>query len=176
VVVGKSSLRLGAVAAPAPLYIAPAPQPGVAPLLTVKETVLEITHQQQRWHFDRVSGDLTQWWNEGAETLLFPLTDNFTRAPLDNDIGVSEATRIDPNAWVERWKAAGMYDMSARLLQCDGEQQSGDVVVSTLHAWEHQGKTLFLSRKTWRVDSNGYCTVIFRCRLHLIFLSLRVSG
>ncbi|UGK29772.1 hypothetical protein LQT70_26660 (plasmid) [Escherichia coli] len=25
----------------------------------------------------------------------------FTRAPLDNDIGVSEATRIDPNAWVE---------------------------------------------------------------------------
>lgn len=140
---------------PAPLYIAPAPQPGVAPLLTVKDTVLEITHQQQRWHFDRVSGDLTQWWNEGAETLLSPLTDNFTRAPLDNDIGVSEATRIDPNAWVERWKAAGMYDMSARLLQCDGEQQSGDVVVSTLHAWEHQGKTLFLSRKTWRVDSNG---------------------
>jgi beta-galactosidase len=73
--------------------------------------VLELTHQQQRWQFDRASGNLTQWWRNGVETLLSPLTDNFTRAPLDNDIGVSEATQIDPNAWVERWKAAGMYDL-----------------------------------------------------------------
>ncbi|MFP1463630.1 hypothetical protein ACLB1E_31215 [Escherichia coli] len=36
-------------------------------------------------------------------------------APLDNDIGVSEVTRIDPNAWVERWKAAGHYQAEAAL-------------------------------------------------------------
>ncbi|MBT1563952.1 hypothetical protein KK467_28955, partial [Klebsiella pneumoniae] len=79
----------------------------------------------------------------------------FTRAPLDNDIGVSEATRIDPNAWVERWKAAGMYDITPRLLRCEGEQHAREAVVTTLHAWEHLGKALFLSRKVWRVDDQG---------------------
>lgn len=117
--------------------------------------MLEITHRQQRWQFDRQTGNLTQWWRNGAETLISPLTDNFSRAPLDNDIGVSEATRIDPNAWVERWKAAGMYDLTSRVLRCDAEQHAGEVVVTTRHAWEHHGKTLFLSRKIWRVDERG---------------------
>lgn len=139
----------------APLYVAPAPTAGVAPRLTVGDAGVEISHQHQRWCFERSTGNLTQWWNDGAETLLSPLEDNFTRAPLDNDIGVSEATRIDPNAWVERWKAAGMYDLSARLLQCDAEQQGQNAVVTTQHVWEYQGKTLFVSRKTWRVDGHG---------------------
>lgn len=91
----------------------------------------------------------------GETTLLAPLTDNFTRAPLDNDIGVSEATRIDPNAWVERWKAAGMYSLTPRLLQCDGEQLAQAVAITTLHAWEHDNQVLFLSRKCWRIDSQG---------------------
>ncbi len=38
-------------------------------------------------------------WIGDEKQLLTPLRDQFTRAPLDNDIGVSEATRIDPNAW-----------------------------------------------------------------------------
>jgi beta-galactosidase len=68
---------------------------------------------------------------------------------------VSEATQIDPNAWVERWKAAGMYDLHPRVLACEGEQHSGEAVVTTLHVWEYGGKALFLSRKVWRVDSRG---------------------
>ncbi len=48
------------------------------------------------------------------KTTADPLRDQFTRAPLDNDIGVSEATRIDPNARVERWKAAGHYRVPKR--------------------------------------------------------------
>jgi beta-galactosidase len=56
--------------------------------------------------------------------LLSPVQDNFTRAPLDNDIGVSEVTRIDPNAWVERWKAAGMYAMTPRLLLCRAQTRN----------------------------------------------------
>lgn len=140
---------------PAPLYLAPPKAGGTPPQLTVQDEALDITHQQQRWQFSRLTGNLTQWWNEGAETLRSPLTDNFTRAPLDNDIGVSEATRIDPNAWVERWKAAGMYEMSARLLQCEAEQHNREVVVTTQHVWEHQGKALFMSCKVWRIDDHG---------------------
>jgi beta-galactosidase len=50
------------------------------------------------------------------EQLLTPLRDQFIRAPLDNDIGVSEVERIDPNAWVERWKSAGLYALEARCV------------------------------------------------------------
>ncbi len=62
----------------------------------------------KRWQFNRQSGFLSQMWIGDKKQLLTPLRDQFTRAPLDNDIGVSEATRIDPNAWVERWKAAAI--------------------------------------------------------------------
>jgi len=140
---------------PAPLYIAPPVEGTAKPELTVKEEVLEVSHQSQRWHFDRTSGNLTQWWNNGTATLLAPLSDNFTRAPLDNDIGVSEATRIDPNAWVERWKAAGMYNLTPRLLLCEGEQLAQSVTITTQHAWEFNGKALFLSRKIWTIDRSG---------------------
>ncbi|MDK9585926.1 beta-galactosidase [Lelliottia wanjuensis] len=140
---------------PAPLYVATPVVGPAKPALTVKEAVLEVTHQGQSWQFDRTSGDLDQWWNNGTATLRSPLTDNFTRAPLDNDIGVSEATRIDPNAWVERWKAAGMYSLTPRLLHCEGEQRTHEVAITTRHAWEFNGKTLFLSHKVWTIDSHG---------------------
>ena len=124
-------------------------------MLTQTDRILEIAHRQQRWQFDRATGNLSQWWRNGVETLLSPLTDNVSRAPLDNDIGVSEATQIDPNAWVERWKAAGMYDLTPRVLHCEAEQHAGEVVVTTQHVLEYRGKALFLSRKVWRVDDRG---------------------
>jgi beta-galactosidase len=140
---------------PAPLFIAPAATTGEKPCLTVEHDALVVTHLQQRWQFSRNSGELTQWWKAGQATLLTPVSDSFTRAPLDNDIGVSEVTRIDPNAWVERWKAAGMYNLTPRLLQCDGEQLAREVTIATVHAWEFEGKLLFVSRKNWRIDDQG---------------------
>lgn len=140
---------------PAPVFITPVAAAVAKPELTISGEALVVTHLRHRWQFSRESGELAQWWNNGAPTLLSPLRDNFTRAPLDNDIGVSEATRIDPSAWVERWKAAGMYHAAPRLLRCEGQQLEQDVLIHTLHAWEHKGNVLFLSRKTWRIDSHG---------------------
>ena len=140
---------------PAPLFIAPAVAAGEKPCLTVEDDALVVTHGEQRWQFSRQSGDLTQWWKAGDATLLAPLCDSFTRAPLDNDIGVSEVTRIDPNAWVERWKAAGMYNLTPRLLECEGEQHTRDVTITTVHAWESESKLLFISRKNWRITDQG---------------------
>lgn len=140
---------------PAPLYVAPAKSAGTAPVLTVNDHQFEIAHREQRWIFDRTTGNLIQWWNAGRETLLSPLEDNVTRAPLDNDIGVSEATRIDPNAWVERWKAAGMYELTARVAQCDAQQLDQEVLITTLHVLEYRDKALFVSRKAWRIDDRG---------------------
>ncbi|MTD39695.1 beta-galactosidase [Erwinia sp. CPCC 100877] len=128
---------------------------GEAPQLETSDECIEVRHGAQRWRFDRASGLLSQWFSHGQPTLITPLQDQFTRAALDNDIGVSEATRIDPNAWVERWKAAGMYEMSGRLVALDAGALNNEVWITTVHDWQARGKRLFISRKTFRIDSQG---------------------
>ena len=125
------------------------------PQLTSGDTAFSVTLGNKRWEFCRKQGVLTQYWIGDNAQLLNPLIDQFTRAPLDNDIGVSEVTRIDPNAWVERWKAAGHYHAEATLLQCEAEPLSNAVLITTAHAWLHQGDALFISRKTYRIDGHG---------------------
>ena len=126
-----------------------------APQLDVSESNFTVVANNTRWQFDRQSGLLTQYWISDEAQLVSPLTDQFTRAPLDNDIGVSESTRIDPNAWVERWKAAGHYQAEATLLYCAADTLSSAVLITTEHAWQYQGETLFVSRKSYRIDGNG---------------------
>lgn len=139
------------------------PQPllsSVAPELAITTTQFDINAGEHHWQFSRETGVLTQWWKNGQPALLTPLNDQFTRAPLDNDIGVSESDRIDPNAWIERWKAAGMYDLEPQLLTCDAETLQQAVQLHTIHSWTHQGKILFISRKTYRIDSTGTLQII----------------
>ena len=131
------------------------PQASAAPQLSVTDAAFHVALRSRRWEFCRQQGTLMQYWIDGETQLLSPLIDRFTRAPLDNDIGVSEATRIDPNAWVERWKAAGHYQLQALLLQCDADVLADAVQIATAHAWQYQGETLFISRKTWRIDGHG---------------------
>lgn len=134
----------------------PLPQPANhTPKLTASESTFSITVNEKRWEFSRQQGVLTQYWIGEEAQLLTPLIDQFTRAPLDNDIGVSESTRIDPNAWVERWKSAGHYQTEAVLLQCDADVLASAVQITTAHAWQYQGETLFVSRKTYRIDGNS---------------------
>lgn len=135
------------------------PRAAAAPQLKVENAAFEVVVNQQRWQFCRQRGTLSQYWIADAAQLLTPLTDQFTRAPLDNDIGISEVTRIDPNAWVERWKAAGHYRAEAQLLQCEAETLSNAVLITTAHAWQYQGETLFVSRKIWRIDGQGELTI-----------------
>jgi len=133
--------------------------PHAIPQLTTSETDFCIELGNKRWQFNRLSGLLSQMWIGDEKQLLTPLRDQFTRAPLDNDIGVSETTRIDPNAWVERWKAAGHYQAEAALLQCTADTLADAVLITTAHAWQHQGKTLFISRKTYRIDGSGQMAI-----------------
>ncbi|MFA0725112.1 hypothetical protein AB4574_28575, partial [Vibrio sp. 10N.222.49.E5] len=66
---------------------------------------LDETHQ---WQWDTQSGLLTNWIVDGQPQVLKAPEDNFYRAPLDNDIGISEIDNIDPNAWACRWELAGI--------------------------------------------------------------------
>ncbi|VXC95002.1 beta-D-galactosidase [Enterobacterales bacterium 8AC] len=126
-----------------------------SPRLSERNEVFSIEWGAQRWQFNRQTGLLEQWWQDEKAALLAPLRDNFTRAPLDNDIGVSDATRIDPNAWVERWKSAGMYALETRLLQCEADSISQGVQICTAHAYAYQNDVLFISRKTYLIDRQG---------------------
>ncbi|ENR3054358.1 DUF4981 domain-containing protein, partial [Klebsiella pneumoniae] len=114
---------------PAPLAL-PAPTVSAgAPDLIVSDEVWQIRAGSQCWTIDRRTGLLSRWSVGGQEQLLTPLRDQFIRAPLDNDIGVSEVERIDPNAWVERWRSAGLYDLEAHCVQCDAQRLANETLV-----------------------------------------------
>ncbi|WP_413498402.1 beta-galactosidase, partial [Buttiauxella gaviniae] len=140
---------------PSILSATPLPFNGKAPELVTSNCHFDIHLGLHHWQFNRETGLLNQWWKAQQPALLKPLQDQFTRAPLDNDIGVSEVTRIDPNAWVERWKAAGMYELEPRVESCEAEALDNEVQLRTVHSWQHNGKTLFISRKLWRIDCQG---------------------
>lgn len=126
-----------------------------APTLTRNDQVIEVQQGNQRWHFGRQSGELEQWWVNDQPQLLTSLRDQFVRAPLDNDIGISEVTRIDPNAWVERWKAAGLYQLEAHTLSVEADALRQGVLIATHHAYRHQGEVLLTSRKTYLINGQG---------------------
>jgi beta-galactosidase len=128
----------------------PAALPGstAAPAAFIEE---QSGHWQVRteancWTIDRQTGWLSSWENAGVEQLSSPLRDNFIRAPLDNDIGVSEVDRPDPNAWVVRWQQAGLFDMQHRCLGTSCDARKG--VIETTHGYFHEGKQILTS--TWR--------------------------
>ncbi|ACS85063.1 glycoside hydrolase family 2 TIM barrel [Musicola paradisiaca Ech703] len=135
------------------------PSTGAAPRLSSTEEAVEITHGDQSWTFHRHSGLLTHWQQDHRQRLLSPLRDNLTRAPLDNDIGISEVDRIDPHAWVERWKLAGLYQYETDCLEIRADALGDGVVVNTTHAGRYQQQTLFVSRKQWRIDNQGRLSV-----------------
>ncbi|KEA52177.1 beta-D-galactosidase [Mangrovibacter sp. MFB070] len=125
------------------------------PQLVEENGLYQVTSGDNRWVFDRKLGTLAQCFTGETAHLLGPVEDQFVRAPLDNDIGTSEAARVDPNAWVERWKAAGLYDLQAQVLQCEAHEAPEGVVIKTRHAWLHLQHCCFISEKRWQIDGSG---------------------
>ncbi|REL35869.1 beta-galactosidase [Thalassotalea euphylliae] len=96
--------------------------------------------------WSKASGLLSQW-HVGEQALLAtPLRDNFYRAPLDNDIGVSEVDNIDPNAWAERWKKAGLGQWQQNCVHLNAKHSGNSVLVTALYQFTH-GDTLVAQTK-----------------------------
>ncbi|MDZ7320129.1 beta-galactosidase [Kosakonia sacchari] len=126
---------------------------GNAPELVHSDSAWTIRHGVQQWVIDRQSGLLTHWQVDGTEQLLTPLRDQFVRAPLDNDIGVSEVERIDPDAWVERWKSAGLYTLTPRCVQCDALRLNHEVVIDS--RWHYLSGDDVVIVSHWRMTFNA---------------------
>ncbi|NGX25155.1 DUF4981 domain-containing protein [Klebsiella quasipneumoniae] len=140
---------------PAPLAL-PAPTvPAGAPDLVVSEEAWQIRAGTQCWTVDRRTGLLSGWSLAGQEQLLTPLQDQFIRAPLDNDIGVSEVERIDPNAWVERWKSAGLFDLEARCVQCDAQRLANETLVDSRWHYLRGDEVVIVSHWRMRFTADG---------------------
>ncbi len=125
------------------------------PKLNENEHEFVVCHEQQRWIINKQSGRLTQWYQAERSGLLSPLADQFIRAPLDNDIGVSEVERIDPNAWVERWRSAGLYSLEHRCLSLNAEQLADRVIIRAVHGYFHQQALLLKTHWLTTITQSG---------------------
>ncbi|EUK18069.1 beta-galactosidase [Commensalibacter papalotli (ex Servin-Garciduenas et al. 2014)] len=127
--------------------------------ITEKENLLSIKIDQSVWQFDTQTGLLVQWNKNNAPALLSPLQDNFTRAPIDNDIGVSEVDRIDPNAWIERWSHSGYYHLESTLIDYKIDVLNDGVFVRTKHYYQGNGQCLFISEKEFLLSHDNQMKV-----------------
>ena len=62
------------------------------------------------------NGRLTSWSLDGNEQLESSISDNFARAPLDNDICSSQVDYPSPDSWLSKWKSAGLFDWKHHCL------------------------------------------------------------
>lgn len=121
---------------------------------------LRIAAGDSVWRIDPQSGYIVSWLKNHVELLHSPLCDNFYRAPLDNDIGVSEAVSPDPNSWIERWKTAGLNDLEHRCLKIEENATLKAIVVH--HGFFVRNEKVIETVWTHRFDNNGRMAVSIR--------------
>ena len=119
-----------------------------------RRRIARIEELPDQWHIaagtisysiDKATGRLTNFCKNGNEQLRTAVQDNFTRAPLDNDIGISEIDRPDPNSWLVRWQQAGLFELEHRCLRVDCFSNKGQIVAE--HAYYHDNKQII--RTSW---------------------------
>ena len=103
------------------------------------------------WHFNAVTGFITDWVSDGRALLDAPVADCFARAPLDNDICSSEVDNPSPEACLAKWQAAGLFDLKHR---CTGVEVKGATVISQHEYLNDAGVAI---RSVWRhtFDAEG---------------------
>ncbi|KUE78536.1 beta-D-galactosidase [Aeromonas schubertii] len=110
-----------------------------------------IRGRRHHWHLDRATGCIDRWLRDGEEQLLAPVSDHFYRAPLDNDIGTSEADHADPGSWLARWQACGLGQWRHRCLGI--EEREGALWVR--HGYFHGEALVALTQWQHSVDQEG---------------------
>uniref|UniRef100_UPI0003B5415A beta-galactosidase n=1 Tax=Psychromonas hadalis TaxID=211669 RepID=UPI0003B5415A len=115
-------------------------------IVSGKDFVIEIDKQQ---------GLIKQWLVAGENKLLQGPKDNFYRAPLDNDIGTSEANCIDENAWVTRWKTTGLSDLMAKCVSIQAVSLSKEVLVEVQFGHYFEGKLMITSHWQYKINGQG---------------------
>lgn len=134
---------------PATLQLQESPQQcASAPVYIESDDTFTVQHATGLWQFDRTGGQLLDWQHQEQALLLAPPQDRFWRAPLDNDIGISEADRVDTNAWAARWAAAGLDRLECASTLNSVHTISDHVDIAVTHIHSVDGKIRL--RSNWR--------------------------
>lgn len=149
------------LALPASSRLAPVPSQTESEPVSIAETSdsLEIEVKGNRWVLDRTSGRLVFWEKEGQPVVTRAMSDNFYRAPLDNDIGVSEVNCVDPNAWAPQWEEHGLAGLTERCTSMTFHQAGHDVVVSSSHELLANGNPAIVSHWQYCFSGKGELTL-----------------
>ena len=127
----------------------------ITPLLEDKGDKWQISAGEQCWWLDKQSGLLTDWQQAGHALLLSPLQEQFVRAPIDNDIGASEADHVDPNAYIARWQTAGLNQLQDRCFSVQTYQSSDGVVIQVERGHFHAERLLLRSLWQYHFTARG---------------------
>ncbi len=68
---------------------------------------------------------------------------------------MSEVDRIDPNAWAERWKAAGLDKLEAKCRTIDASVMGGEIWVHVSREYLASGEHRLSSQWLYRIDGRG---------------------
>lgn len=119
-----------------------------APAYTETDDRIIVEHEGGQWQFDRATGQLTNWQHGDRALLRAAPRDCVWRAPLDNDIGISEADRVDPNAWAARWAAAGLDRLATTSTLLAVTPRADRVEICVAH--QHRADDETRLRSHWR--------------------------
>ncbi|MGB3725248.1 MAG: beta-galactosidase [Glaciecola sp.] len=88
--------------------------------------------------FSTDTGLIKRWYHEGTPVIASALVDNFYRAPLDNDIGISEVDNLDENAFEARWQRAGIGQWQRTCANFEVIEGHQDVRINAMFEYYHQ--------------------------------------
>jgi beta-galactosidase len=116
--------------------------------------------------FDRQTGLIKSWLQDNQSIIASPLVDNFYRAPLDNDIGVSEVDNLDPNAWEARWLNAGIGKWQRSCRQINADASNEDVRITCVFDYVYESELCAQTQWTYTVNNSGAVKVDIDVRLN----------
>ena len=106
---------------------------------------------------NRNSGQLTHWSLEGTEQLQSPMSDSFTRAPLDNDICSSQVDHPSPDSWLSKWQASGLFDWEHRCLDLSlGDSRKS---LTARHGYFYNNQLMMSSNWHYVFTADGTVTI-----------------
>ena len=123
------------------------------------DVLATITGEKFSLQFDKQSGLLREWIVDGRSMLHSGPVDNFWRAPIDNDIGTSEARNVDPNAWASRWQQANLHQLVRQCTAVELRKTVHGVRVETQQAYSVNDETLIVSRWHYQINFQGAITL-----------------
>jgi len=128
---------------------------GKAPELVETDQTIMVNGIGFQVEIDKQQGAISKWIVDGVNKLLKGPTDNFYRAPLDNDIGTSEANCVDPNAWTTRWQNAGLANLSVHCIAIEAVTFAHEVIVKVKFGYYFNDNLLITSQWQYAFNNQG---------------------